>query len=67
MFKPFPIATVRGPYTCGYGNIITGHDQGVQFCVQTKKGWVYFIQKFTNEAKAKKDAKDFAKKILKKT
>ena len=57
-FVPFPNGTVRGPYTCGWKNDYKG---GVQFLVQTKNGWVPFIDKFTNEAECEKRAKEFAK------
>ena len=61
-FKPFPIGTLRGPYTCGKGNDPTG---GVQFCVNTPNGWVYFIEGKRDIVKCRKDAETFRDKILK--
>jgi len=59
-FKPFTLGTVRGPYTCGKGTDPKG---GVQFLVQTSLGWVPFIEKFSEEAKCRKRAEDFAKTV----
>jgi hypothetical protein len=56
-YKPFPLGTVRGPFRCGHGNFITGHNQGVQFCVNDEtNGWHYFIGKFTEEGKLRRAA-----------
>ena len=62
-YKPFPVGTVRGPYKCGYGNAITGHNQGVQFLVKTFNGWKPFIDKFTEEGKLKRKAEKFGMRL----
>jgi hypothetical protein len=59
-FTPFPIGTIRGPFTCGLGN---DSRSGVQFAVNTNNGWVYFIERQNLEAKARKRAEEFAKTI----
>lgn len=56
-FIPFPPGTVRGPYICGKGNNAQG---GVQFLVQTKGGWVPFIEAAKNEATCEKRAREYA-------
>ncbi len=60
-YIPFPNGTIRGPFTCGKGNDATG---GVQFCVQTKDGWVYFIGARKELNKLKRDAENWSKKVL---
>ncbi len=57
-FVPFPVGTVRGPFSCGKGTDPKG---GVQFCVQTSRGWVYFIEAAKDEAKAEHSAREFAR------
>lgn len=61
-FVPFPIGTVRGPYTCGKGDDPAG---GVQYCVNREDGWVYFIESFIDEKKCREKAENYAKEILK--
>ncbi len=56
-FKPFPPGTVRGPFTCGKGNDPTG---GVEFIVQTRRGWVPFVGARNEEAIARRAAEGFA-------
>ncbi len=63
-YVTFPVGTVRGPFTCGKGGFITGHNRGVQFCVQTPTGWVYFIENAWEEGKARERAEKFAEKTL---
>lgn len=61
-FVPFPVGTVRGPYSCGMGNDPAG---GVQFLVQGKGGWVPFIGKaIVEENETRKRAEEYAKKVL---
>lgn len=56
-YKPFPVGTVRGPYTCGKGTDPRG---GVQFLVQTMKGWAPFIENAKDVAKCEAKARAFA-------
>jgi len=61
-FKPFPVGTVRGPFTCGFNN---QHNGGVQFAVKDSDGcWLYFIRKFNEEGECRRDAEKKAKEIL---
>ena len=60
-FKPFPVGTVRGPYTCGKGNDPQG---GTQYLVQTPGGWVPFISSRWSPEKARAEAQEYAKKVL---
>lgn len=59
-FKPFPPGTVRGPFTCGKGTDPRG---GVQFCVQTHNGWVYFIKAANERSTAESEARTFAANV----
>lgn len=62
LYKPFPVGTVRGPYTCGKGNDPAG---GVQFTVKGENGWFYFIESFKDEKKCREKAENYAQEILK--
>lgn len=59
-YKPFPIGTIRGPYTCGLANDPSG---GIQYTVKGENGWVYFIKHRRLERECLKEAREFAKKI----
>jgi hypothetical protein len=60
-FIPFPIGTVRGPYTCGWKD---RHDGGIQFLVQGRNGWVPFIRSRKDYLECKKEAEKYAAKVL---
>lgn len=61
-WKPFPVGTIRGPFTCGKGNDPTG---GVQFCVKNQSGsWEYVIKARHQIAEARKEIEERAKEIL---
>lgn len=69
-FIPFPIGTIRGPWTCGQGNDPTG---GVQYAVRGHdESWVYFIRtrrriyfpQYNGEAECRKAAEEYSKKLL---
>jgi len=64
-YKPFPVGTIRGPYKCGMGNFIMGHNQGVQFLVKMpgRGYWKPFIAKFTEEGKLRREAEKYAKSL----
>jgi len=57
-FVPYPLGTIRGPFTCGVANEAHG---GVQFLVKAVCGWVPFIEKghTTGEAKARARAEEY--------
>ncbi len=60
MYKPFPIGTIRGPYTCGLANDPRG---GIQYTVKGENGWVYFIKSWKLAQECLKEAREFAANI----
>jgi hypothetical protein len=46
-YKPFPVGTVRGPYSCG---------KSVQYLVNGKGGWVPFIDEDKHECERRANA-----------
>jgi hypothetical protein len=60
-YVPFPLGTVRGPYSCGLGYNARG---GVQYMVNGRNGWITFIRPCSQEGEARKDANKMSKKIL---
>lgn len=60
MYTPFPVGTVRGPFSCGYAGKL---EFGFQYCVKEPSGaWRHFIGgKKESEWKAtRKEAEGYA-------
>ena len=69
-FIPAPVGTIRGPWTCGAGDDLTG---GVQYAVRgPDESWAYFIRtrrrvyfpQYDGEAECRKLAEEYSLKIL---